>query len=262
MQGLVEIDREASKDSFMNSLDGRIKLITSLLIIIYAVSSTNLMILVIMEMYLLILISLSNVTPIYALKRIALIIPFGGFVALIQPFFQPGNVIWTGPLGLLQMTDYGLYFGALLLFRVTVSVTSIVFLSSSTSMQDLVASAQKLGVPHQLAMLLNLTVRYLFFFYDQLMNILNAQSTRCFDIFSKNTPYKWRLRKVGETITMMFLRAFEQGETVYLSMMCRGYSENTRIYRAKVKLDKKDFAFIGTTIFILLSLQLLTTMVL
>lgn len=262
MQGLAEIDREASKDSFMNSLDGRIKLISSLLIIIYAVSSTNLMILVIMEMYLLILISLSNVTPIYALKRIALIIPFGGFVALIQPFFQPGNVIWTGAFGLLHMTDYGLYFGALLLFRVTVSVTSIVFLSSSTSMQDLVASAQKLGVPHQLAMLLNLTVRYLFFFYDQLMNILNAQSTRCFDIFSKKTPYKWRLRKVGETITMMFLRAFEQGETVYLSMMCRGYSENTRIYRAKAKLDKKDFAFIGTTIFILLSLQLLTTMVL
>lgn len=262
MQGLAEIDREASKDSFMNNLDGRIKLISSLLIIIYAVSSTNLVILIIMEMYLLILISLSNVTPMYAIKRIALIIPFGGFVALIQPFFQPGNVIWTGAFGLLNITDYGLYFGALLLFRVTVSVTSIVFLSSSTSMQDLVASAQKLGVPHQLAMLLNLTVRYLFFFYDQLMNILNAQSTRCFDIFSEKTPYKWRLKKVGETITMMFLRAFEQGETVYLSMMCRGYSENTRIYRAKVKLDKKDFAFMGTTIFILLSLQLLTTMVL
>jgi len=262
MEGLAEIDREAGKESFMNSLDGRIKLISSMLIIIYAVSSTNLMILVIMEIYLLILISLSNVTPKYALKRIALIIPFGGFVALIQPFFQPGNVIWTGPFGLLHITDYGLYFGALLLFRVTVSVTSIVFLSSSTSMQDLVASAQKLGVPQQLAMLLNLTVRYLFFFYDQLMNILNAQSTRCFDIFNKKTSYKWRLRKVGETITMMFLRAFEQGETVYMSMMCRGYSENTRIYRAKVRLDKKDFAFLGTTILVIIALQLMNMLVL
>ena len=262
MEGLAEIDREAGKESFMNSLDGRIKLISSMLIIIYAVSSTNLMILVIMEMYILILISLSNVTPKYALKRIALIIPFGGFVALIQPFFQPGNVIWTGPLGFLQITDYGLYFGALLLFRVTVSVTSIVFLSSSTSMQDLVASAQKLGVPQQLAMLLNLTVRYLFFFYDQLMNILNAQSTRCFDIFNKKTSYKWRLRKVGETITMMFLRAFEQGETVYMSMMCRGYSENTRIYRAKAKLDKKDFTFMGTTLLVIIVLQLLNMLVL
>jgi len=56
---------------------------------------------------------------------------------------------------------------------------------------------------------------------------------------------------------MMFLRAFEQGETVYLSMMCRGYSENTRIYRAKRKLDKKDLAFIGATILVIVSLHLL-----
>jgi cobalt/nickel transport system permease protein len=261
MHGLFEIDQEANKESFMNNLDGRIKLISSILIIIYAVSSTDLLILVIIEIYLLLLISLSNVSAKYAVKRIALIIPFGGFVALIQPFFQPGNVIWAAPLGILQMTDYGLYFGTLLLFRVTVCVTSIVFLSSSTSMQDLVASAQKLGVPHQLAMLLNLTVRYLFFFYDQLMNILNAQSTRCFDIFNRKTTYQWRIKKVGETITMMFLRTFEQGEKVYLSMMSRGYTENTRIYRAKERLDKKDFAFMGTTISMILILQLLNMMV-
>lgn len=257
MEGLFDIEREARKESFMNNLDGRIKLISAILIIIYAVSTTDLFILVIMEIYLLILISLSNVSPKYALKRIALIIPFGGFVALIQPFFQPGTIIWTGPLGWLHITDYGLYFGALLLARVTVSVTSIVFLSSATSMQDLVGSAQRLGVPHQLAMLLNLTVRYLFFFYDQLENILNAQSTRCFDIFNKKTSYKWRLKKVGETITMMFLRTFEQGEKVYLSMMSRGYSENTRTYMSKTKLDLKDYFFFSTTLLVLLGLQLI-----
>jgi len=257
MEGLAEIDREARKESFMNNLDGRIKLISAMLIIIYAVSSSNIMILAIMEVYLLILVSISNVTPKYALKRIALIIPFGGFVALIQPFFQPGNVIWTGPFGWLQITDYGLFFGALLLSRMVVAVTAIVFLSSSTSMQDLVASAQRLGVPHQLAMLLNLTVRYLFFFYDQLENILNAQSTRCFDIFNKKTSYKWRLRKVGETITMMFLRAFEQGEKVYLSMMSRGYSENTQTYRAKTRLDSKDYGFFSITLLFIAGLQLM-----
>lgn len=255
MKELTAIDRESRKESLMNSLDGRIKLISAMLIIVYAVTNTNLIVLVIMEIYLIILIALSNVSPIYALKRIALVIPFGGFVAMIQPFFQPGNILWTGPFGLLHITDYGLFFGVLLLLRVTVSVTSIVFLSSATSMQDLVASAQKLGVPHQLAMLLNLTVRYLFFFYDQLINILNAQSTRCFDIFNKKTPYKWRLIKVGETITMMFIRAFEQGETVYLSMVCRGYSENTRIYRAKSKLDYKDFTFVGITVLMIVSLE-------
>lgn len=262
MEGLTDIDREAGKESFMNSLDGRIKLISAMLIIIYAVSSTNLFILLLLEIYLIFLIYLSNVSPSYALKRVALILPFGGFIALLQPFFQPGNVIWTGPFGWLQITDYGLFFGALLLGRVTVSVTSIVFLSSATSMQDLVGSAQRLGVPQQLAMLLNLTVRYLFFFYDQLSNILNAQSTRCFNIFSKKTSYKWRLRKVGETITMMFIRAFEQGETVYLSMVSRGFSENTYIYGAKSKLDRKDYGFLSLTLLILISLQLISIFIL
>lgn len=255
MEGLAEIDREAEKQSPIHAIDGRIKLISALLIIVYAVYSTNLVILILMEIYLLILIYISNISAGYALKRVALILPFGGFVALLQPFIQPGTVIWTGPFGWLQITDYGLFFGALLLGRVTVSVTSIVFLSSSTSMQELITSAQRLGVPYQLAMLLNLTVRYLFFFYDQLENILNAQSTRCFDIFNKNTTYRWRLRKVGETITMMFIRAFEQGEKVYLSMMSRGYSENTRLYRAKTKLDAKDFVFIILTLLIIISLQ-------
>lgn len=262
MEGLTKIDREAGKKSPIHAIDGRIKLISAMLIILYGVYTTNLFILVLMEIYLLTLIYISNISAGYALKRVALILPFGGFIALFQPFIQPGTVIWTGPFDWLHITDYGLFFGTLLLGRVTVSVTSIVFLSSSTSMQELIASAQKLGVPHQLAMLLNLTVRYLFFFYDQLENILNAQTTRCFDIFSKNTTYKWRLQKVGETITMMFIRAFEQGEKVYLSMMSRGYSENTHIYRSKKKLNSKDFVFMISTILTIVCLQFIKMFIL
>ena len=63
MKGLTEIDREARKESFMNNLDGRIKLISAMLIIVYAVTNTNLLILSIMEVYLLFLIYLSNVSP-------------------------------------------------------------------------------------------------------------------------------------------------------------------------------------------------------
>ena len=52
MKELTAIDREARKESIMNSLDGRIKLISAMLIIIYAVTNTNLFVLVIMEIYL------------------------------------------------------------------------------------------------------------------------------------------------------------------------------------------------------------------
>ncbi|MCK9152182.1 cobalt ECF transporter T component CbiQ [Methanobacterium alcaliphilum] len=256
MEDLMHIERESTRGSSLHKIDGRIKIIITFLIIIFAVNTTDLRILLIMEAYLLILILISKISLTYALKRLILILPFGGFVAIFQPFIRPGDIIWTGPLGL-TITEQGIIFGALLLAKITVCVTTIIFLSSSTSMQDLIGSARKLGIPHEFAMLLNLTVRYLFFFYDQLERIRRAQTSRCFDIWNKKTSYKWRVQKVGETITMMFLRAYEQGESVYLSMLSRGYTANAHSYTLKSEINYKDIVFIGINISFIIGLYLI-----
>jgi len=105
-------------------------------------------------------------------------------------------------------------------------------------MQELTNSMRRIGIPHTFIMLLSLTIRYLFFFYDELERIKNAQKTRCFDIWNKNTGYSWRLRKIGETIAMIFLRAYEQGEKTYLSMLSRGYSQESQMYHEKTPLKE------------------------
>ncbi len=256
MEDLVNIERETLKESPVHGLDGRVKLIITFMIIVYAVGTSNILILAIMEVYLLTLIFISNVSLSYAIKRLILILPFGGFIALFQPFIRPGDVIWAGPLGL-QITMQGLNFGLLLLSKITVSVTAGILQSSTTSMQELVGSARRIGVPADLAMLLNLTVRYLFFFYDELERIRNAQKTRCFDIWNERTPYRWRLRKVGETIAMMFLRAYEQGEKVYLGMLSRGYSPESRMYTIHSRISRGDVIFIAVNIFLLAALYLI-----
>ena len=128
-------------------------------------------------------------------------------------------------------------------------------LSSVTPMQELINSARKLGVPREFSMLLSLTLRYLFFFYDELRRIRNAQKTRCFDIRNKKTAYMWRLKKVGETIGMMFLRSYEQGEKVYFSMLSRGYSDNSNLYDENNKLNFKDFTFIAITLSLIIGLE-------
>lgn len=253
MEDLMHIERESSRGSSLHKIDGRIKIIITFLIIIFAVNTTDLKILLIMEVYLLLLIVLSKISLSYALKRLILILPFGGFVAIFQPFIRPGDIIWAGPLGV-TITEQGIIFGALLLAKITVCVTTIIFLSSSTTMQELIGSARKLGIPQEFAMLLNLTVRYLFFFYDQLERIRRAQTSRCFNIWNKKTSYKWRVKKVGETITMMFLRAYEQGEHVYLSMLSRGYSTDADTYTSKTKINYKDILFVFVNIAFILGL--------
>ncbi|MDI9618094.1 cobalt ECF transporter T component CbiQ [Methanothermobacter sp.] len=259
MEDLINIERESLKESSIHSLDGRVKLIITFIIIIFAVATQSITTLILMEIYLIILIFLSNVSPSYAIKRLILILPFGGFIALFQPFIRPGDVIWAGPFGI-DITLHGIIFGALLLGKVTVSVTAVILLSSTTSMQELVGSARRIGVPSDFAMLLNLTVRYLFFFYDELERIRNAQKTRCFDIWNKNVPYQWRLRKVGETIAMMFLRAYEQGERVYLSMLSRGYTPESRMYTAASKIGRREVLFVAANIMVIVVLHITQTL--
>jgi cobalt/nickel transport system permease protein len=148
-------------------------------------------------------------------------------------------------------------FGLLLMSRLVVSLTCIVLLSSLSPMQEVVNSFRRLGMPREFAMIFSLFIRYLFMFYDELHRIMHAQKSRNFDIFNKKTTYLWRMKQLAYTIAMMFLRSYERGETVYFSMLSRGYSENSEIYTDKNKLASRDFFFIGVTISFIVCLEFL-----
>jgi len=253
-----ELEKETEKESLIHSMDGRVKLIILLLIIVYAVFSTQIVVLIMLEVYLLLLIYISHVSYLTSFKRVLVLLPFTFFIIAFQPFIHPGNVIWTGPFFGMQITDKGLMWGALLLSRVIVALTSIVLLSSISPMQEVVESFRKLGMPREFAMIFSLMIRFLFMFYDELHRIMHAQKSRNFDIFNNRTSYKWRIKQVGYTIAMMFLRAFEHGETIYLSMVSRGYSDNSRLYQdRKRKFGTKEYIFIATTISYIVCLQIL-----
>ena len=251
-----ELEKHTLKDSVLHALDGRVKLIILLFIIVYAVYTTDLLVLLIMEIYLIALIIVSRLSFKESFKRVLFILPFGGAIALFQPFIHAGTIIYTGPLGV-TITYQGLMFGLLLMSRLVVSLTSIVILSSLSPMQEVVNSFRRLGMPREFAMIFSLFIRYLFMFYDELQKILNAQKSRNFDIFNKKTAYIWRMKQLAYTIAMMFLRSYERGETVYFSMLSRGYSENSSIYTDNNKLRSTDFYFIGITLSFIVCLELM-----
>lgn len=252
-----ELEKETDKESPLHSMDGRIKLILLIFIIVYAVFSTQIAVMIFLEIYLLLLIYISNVSFKTSLKRVLLLLPFGGFIIAFQPFIQPGNVIWTGAFGL-QITDGGLMWAILLLSRLIVALTSIVLLSSISPMQEVVQSFRKLGMPREFAMILSLMIRFLFMFYDELHRIMHAQKARCFDAFNNKLPYKWRMKQLGYTVAMMFLRAYEQGETIYLSMASRGFSDESNLYHDRdAKIGSREYIFIGVTLTLVACLQIL-----
>ena len=252
-----ELEKETDKESPLHSLDGRVKLVSLIFIIVYAVFSTQLLVMVILEIYLLLLIYISNLSFKTSLMRVLVLLPFGGFIIAFQPFIHPGIVIWSGAFGI-QITDSGLLWAALLMSRLIVALTSIVLLSSISPMQEVVESFRKLGMPREFAMIFSLMIRFLFMFFDELHRIMHAQKARCFDAFNKKLSYKWRMKQLGYTVAMMFLRAFEQGESVYMSMASRGYSDNSRLYHdKKKKLGSREYIFIFSTVFLVVCLQIL-----
>jgi cobalt/nickel transport system permease protein len=254
---VTDVERIAIKDSVIHSLDGRVKLITLLIIVVFAVYTTQLIVLAILEFYLIALILLSRNSLKHSFLRVLIIIPFGGSIAVLQPFVHGGIVLYTLPLGI-NITYQGIMFGLLLLSRLVVTLTCIVLLSSISPMQEVAESFRRLGMPRDFSMIFSLFIRFLFLFYEELGKITNAQTSRNFDIFSKKTAYMWRLKQVAYTVMMMFLKSYERGENVYLSMASRGFSDKSQLYSLnKKEINLNEYSFITTTILLIVCLQIM-----
>ena len=252
---IMRFDELASKQSPIHNLEGRIKLITSILIILICVTSKELFIPIILEIMLLIILKIANLSYIDSAKRLLMLLPFGGAIIIFQPFIQPGNIIWS--YSWLHITDFGLNCAILLFIRMIVCLTTIIIYSSTTPLQEMASSFRKLKMPRDLAMILSIMVRFLFLFIDELTSIRKSQKSRNFNIHSKNTPYKWRVKQVGYTIGMMFLKSYEQGERVHRSMVSRGFSDASEMFDEKKSPEKSDYAFIISIILIIIILEII-----
>ena len=251
----LKLDDIASGDSIIHNLNGPVKLISAIIIIVFTVFSQQIIVPIIMEIFLLLILYLSKVSIKDAFKRIVLLLPFGGAIIIFQPFIHPGNVLWA--YSWIQITDTGLNWAILLFGRLITSLTAIVILSSTSPMQEIVASFRKLKMPKELAMILSITVRFLFVFIDELTTIRNAQKSRNFNIHSKLVPYRWIVRQVGYTIAMMFLKSYEQGERVHKSMISRGFSDTSQLFNEKTQLEKSDYIYLISIITIMIVIEVI-----
>ena len=252
---IIRFDDLASKNSPIHNLEGRIKLIFTIFIIVVCVISQELFIPIILEIMLLIILKIAKLSYLDSFKRLLMLLPFGGAIIIFQPFIQPGNILWS--YSWLTVTDVGLNWAILLLVRMITTLTTIIIYSSTTPLQEMASSFRKLKMPRDLAMILSIMVRFLFLFVDELAAIRKSQRSRNFSIHAKNTPYKWRVKQVGYTIGMMFLKAYEQGERVHKSMVSRGFSDTSKMFNEKNDPEKSDYLFLFTILIIVIIIEII-----
>ena len=263
---IIDLERESYKITPIHRLDGRIKILIIFAIIVYAVSlprmdSLNFLKLGLLEAYLIIFLILARLNVRYLLFRFAIALPFGLTIAVLQaflkqPFISDFTVLYSFPLGL-EVTREGLIFGTIIFAKFLVCITSVILLSSTTPMSELVSSSRRLGMPRELVLLFTMMVRYLFVFWKMLGRIRTAQKTRCFELWNRKVPRMWTLEQVGYTISSLFIRSYEQGERTFQSMLCRGYSADTSVYVGKKKINTADILTFALTIGIIVAVQMI-----
>ena len=221
------LDQYSDRDSFIHRLDPRTKFVTTLLFILavlltppdrwpafglyFALLATLLL--------------LSRVPVSYVFKRSLVIIPFVLVIAIFVPFFKEGEVAGSYNIWLWQVsvTYNGLQVLWNILAKAWLSILSLILLTSTTKLANLLKGLEQLRMPRVMVMVLSFMYRYLFVLVDQVMRMKQARDSRNF-----GGQWLWQIRTIGNMIGTLFIRSYERGERVYAAMVARGFDGQSR----------------------------------
>jgi cobalt/nickel transport system permease protein len=210
--------------------------------------------------FFLVLWALTLLSPRVYLQRLFSIVPLWGIVIFFQIFlknkyYTDYHTIIAFPFGIAVYSE-SVEFAFILLVKFIVSISFIILLSSTTKVQDMLEGGTRLGLPADFALVLGMMLRYLFVFGYIYRKVTDSLVTRCFNAFDRKLPYRYRLRQMGYILGTLFIRAYEQGERVYISMLCRGYGRNSFLYVKKKSLSKGDLAFLSFSIIFIIAIPI------
>jgi cobalt/nickel transport system permease protein len=128
----------------------------------------------------------------------------------LEPF-----VLGLAVLALLQPD--GLWIGASIAVRSTLSLATMLLLAATTPFPDLLAVLRWLRVPRILVTTLTLMYRYLFVLADEALRMQRARRCRTF------TVRRWPAwRTLASVVGQLFVRATARAERIHAAMVARG----------------------------------------
>lgn len=235
------LDQYSDQDSLIHRLDPRTKLVTTFLFITVVTLTppdrwlSYALYLAVLVVWLL----LSRVPISYVLKRSLIVLPFVALIAIFIPFFHKGEVAGSYNIWLWQVsvTYSGLMILRNILIRAWLSILSLILLTSTTMMSDLLMGLEQLHMPRVMVMLLSFMYRYIFVLVDEVTRMKQARDSRNF-----GGRHLWQIRTIGNMIGTLFIRAYERGERVYAAMVARGFDGHSRTLK-RLRFKSADAYF-------------------
>jgi cobalt/nickel transport system permease protein len=160
--------------------------------------------------------ALARVGPRLVWSRVRVILPLVVLVAAFVPFVRGGPQVELGPLALSQA---GVQTFALVTAKAAIGAIGAVLLGATTGFPDLLHGLERLRIPRLLTVIASFMYRYVFVIADEARRMRAALAARAY-----RPRHLGQAAALGRMVTALFLRSYERGERVYLSMLARGYS--------------------------------------
>jgi cobalt/nickel transport system permease protein len=247
------LDRFSDRNSVIHRLDPRTKFVAVfLLILALALTSPGRwLVYAVYFVLIVVLVLLSRVPALYVFKRSLVIIPFVLVIAVFIPFFKEGDsfasfTVWKWHI---SASYQGLQVLAAIAVKAWLSILSLILLTSTTKITDLLHGLEQLRLPRVMVMILSFMYRYIFILTDEVLRMKQARDSRNF-----GGSRLWRIKTVGKMAGTLFIRSYERGERVYTAMAARGYDGQTRTLR-RLSFGLTDTLFgVGLGLVVILTL--------
>lgn len=249
------IDKYSSIDSIIHRRDPRIKIIAFVLFILCVISTRpeSFLAFALYGVFIFALILLSKIPIKYIIKRAIVIIPFVLLIAVFIPFLKKGEVAGGYSFGTLKVTVT--YDGLMVFWNVMVksfiSILCMILLMSSIKFPTFLKALEELKIPRLIVMILSFTYRYIFVIQDEFQRMIRAKESR-----SAGSKRWLHFKTLSNMVGVLFIKAYERGETVYLAMCSRGFDGTIKTMHNH-RFVKSDFYFLLTVIITLASIGII-----
>ncbi len=204
------------RHSLVHALPSHLKIIAALAFILLVVSTpvTQWPAFVAYFIWLLTVVAITKIPFSLLFKRSLIEIPFI-FFAILMPFFGSGEKIQVGPFDLYRE---GLIAGSGIVVKGTLGVMTAIILSTSTTAREILRGLERLKLPVLMVQIASFMLRYVNVVNDEMERMKVARESRGFEA----TGVKhWKV--LATAAGALFIRSYERGERVHLSMLSRGY---------------------------------------
>lgn len=227
---------QLTTESTFVSIDARVKILSLLLFVSVVAMSTQLDVLILALLFILSLLAFSRVSPRVVASRFLVALPFIGFASL-------SLYIVGSPTAALSM-----------LIRISTCVLSVVLLSATTSLLDLIEGLKRLRFPRILLVLVLLTYRHIYIFKEEMRRIRTAGKARG-GRSDRHLLDRRFMKTLSTMIGMIIMRAFWRGDRVYDSLLVRQFKGDLQVHSQR-RLSPGDVSFAVCVSFVSLTLVL------